>query len=71
MGTSKPYVPWYTKCPAYFSSGGVQSGLISQYVTGIFPFLQVKGILVPCIWILFVVSTKLDADYLIGSAYLI
>lgn len=71
MRTSNFYVPWNTKFPAYFSTWGVQSGLTSQFLTGIFQFLQVKGILVPCIWILFVVSTKLDADYLIGSAYLI
>lgn len=71
MGASKLYVPWNTTFPAYFSSWDVQSGLTSQYVTGIFQFLQVKGILVPCIWILFVVSTKLDADDFICSAYLI
>lgn len=67
MGTSKLYVHkisylfFFMRC----------TGLTSQCATGIFQFLQVKGILVPCIWILFVVSTTLNAGYLIGSAYLI
>lgn len=66
-GNSELYIPWYTKFPTYFSSWDEEWGLTSQFVIWIFQFLQ-KDILVPFIWILFVVSAKLDADYLIGSA---